>query len=271
MTRRLPVDGYEGFHKLQEIIASYEVRFNNLEITIHNKEGYPAAFSGGTWAMAAPEILDDLRRYGFNLLNTANNHSGDYSHGGLLATISHLRERSMLFAGTGANLAEASAPVYLETSSARVALIGVCSTFHASDAAGNQSPELPGRPGLNPLRFQKIFHVEEPYYRVLREIAEKTQMNADKELTIKNGYAQPLPEGRLYFGGLSFQLDKETMQRTEPLLRDMARIISSIQEARRQADYVLVSVHSHEFAGRSVVNPADFLRTFAHACIDAGE
>ena len=87
MTRRLPENGYEGFDELVEVIKAHDVRFNNLEITIHNKEGYPSAFSGGTWAMAEPEILDDLQRYGFNLYNTANNHSLDYSHGGLLATI----------------------------------------------------------------------------------------------------------------------------------------------------------------------------------------
>ena len=74
--------------------------------------------------MADPEMLDSMRSYGFNLYNTANNHSCDYSHGGVLATIDHLRERSMIFAGTGKNLADASRPCYLETRQARVALIG---------------------------------------------------------------------------------------------------------------------------------------------------
>lgn len=270
ITRRLPVGGYTGFREIKEVIAAHEVRFNNLEITIHNKEGYPAAFSGGTWAMAEPGILDDLKQFGFNLYNTANNHSGDYSHGGLLATIRHLRERDMLYAGTGENLAAASAPAYLETSCARVAMLGVCATFHDSDAAGNQGPALQGRPGLNPLRYQKTFHVEPRYYETLREIARKTEMNASMELTVQNGYARLLPEGKLYFGGMNFCLSDENALYTEPLQTDMERITAHIREARRQADYVLVSVHSHEFSGRSVVNPAQFLRTFAHTCIDAG-
>ena len=95
MTRRLPEGGYPGFAEIQEIIGRHDVRFNNLEITIHNQEGYPAVVSGGTWAMAEPEILDDLKKYGFNLYNTANNHSGDYSAGGVLATCKYLRERGM--------------------------------------------------------------------------------------------------------------------------------------------------------------------------------
>ena len=104
ITRRLPENGYEGFEPLRKIISRYDVRFNNLEITTHYQEGVPAAFSGGTWAMAEPEILDDLKRFGFNVFNTANNHALDYSHGGLLATIRHLRERDIPFAGTGRHM-----------------------------------------------------------------------------------------------------------------------------------------------------------------------
>ena len=99
ITRRLPTEGYVGFSEIKECICQHNVKFTNLEMTFHNHEGYPAAFSGGTWAMAEPEILDDIKTYGFNLFNTANNHSHDYSHGGILATIEHLKERQMLFAG----------------------------------------------------------------------------------------------------------------------------------------------------------------------------
>ena len=52
-----------------------------------------------------------------------------------------------------------------------------------------------------------------------------------------------------------------------------------IRDARRQADWVIVSFHSHEFGGRSVLSaetradleePAEFAREFARAAIDAG-
>lgn len=270
MTRRLPENGYEGFDRLRDIISSYDIRFNNLEITTHDQEGPPSAFSGGTWAMAEPEILDDLKKYGFNVFNTANNHSMDYSHEGLLATIRHLKERDMKFAGTGKNMADASAPAYIEAPEARVAMIGVCSTFHDSDQAGNQSIELRGRPGLNGLRFQKTFSVERKYYDILKEVAEKTRMNAMLEKNIQNGYARPTPVGKLYFDGLQFALDTENAMHTSPEPKDMARICAAIQEARRQADCVLVSIHSHEFAGTEPTEPAEFLRQFAHDCIDAG-
>ena len=80
ITRRFPEGGYEGFEQVRDVISQYDVKFSNLEMTFHNEEGYPAAFSGGTWAMADPRTLDDMRSFGFNLFNTANNHSCDYSH-----------------------------------------------------------------------------------------------------------------------------------------------------------------------------------------------
>ena len=44
----------------------------------------------------------------------------------------------------------------------------------------------------------------------------------------------------------------------------------NIRKAKNQADYVLVSIHSHEFDGRDDIPPAEFLKTFAYRCIDAG-
>ena len=95
-------------------------------------------------------------------------------------------------------------------------------------------------------------------------------MNAILERNILNGYNRPIPDGMLYFDGLHFVLDTENTMHTSPDPRDMARICGAVQEARRQADDVLISVHSHEFAGTNPAEPAEFLRQFAHDCIDAG-
>jgi poly-gamma-glutamate synthesis protein (capsule biosynthesis protein) len=270
ITRRLPEGGYEGFEELSRLIKRHQVRFSNLEITIHDHEGYPSAFSGGTWAMAQPDILDDLNLYGFNIYNTANNHSLDYSHGGLLATIDNLKKRGLPFAGTGHNLASASASAYVETDCARVSLIAACSSFHESGAAGNQRLDMQGRPGLNPLRFKTTYHVQKDYFDTLQTVADLTKMNAEQVKAIKNGYAPPLPEGRLNFGGLSFLCDTVNELRTDPLQKDMDRIAANIAEARRQSDYVLVSIHAHESLHGDSARPAEFLETFSRACIDAG-
>lgn len=49
ITRRFPEGGYEGFEAVRDCIMQHDVKFSNLEMTFHDHEGYPAAFSGGTW------------------------------------------------------------------------------------------------------------------------------------------------------------------------------------------------------------------------------
>ncbi|MBY7144416.1 CapA family protein [Virgibacillus sp. NKC19-3] len=50
----------------------------------------------------------------------------------------------------------------------------------------------------------------------------------------------------------------------------MKRILAAIAEAKRQADFVLVSIHSHEMAGEELEKPADFLKDFSRRCINGG-
>ena len=168
ITRHISEDGYDGFEKLRKLIRDHDVKFANLEMTFHRCEGSPAAASGGTWAMTDPSMLDDMRRFGFNLYNTANNHSGDFGEGGVTATIRHLEERGMIFAGTGRTLEDAFRAAYLETRHGRVALIGVTSSLDPAAIAGSQGVDMPGRPGLNPLRFRTIHHVNARHFEMGR-------------------------------------------------------------------------------------------------------
>jgi poly-gamma-glutamate capsule biosynthesis protein CapA/YwtB (metallophosphatase superfamily) len=132
ITRRHPGESMESFQEVAAVIKQAEVRFNNLEVTTHRLEGFPSATSGGTWAMADPDVLIDLKKYGFNVLAWANNHTLDYSYGGLEATQKYVEQYGFINAGVGQNMAEASAPKYLECPSGRVAIIAACSTVHES-------------------------------------------------------------------------------------------------------------------------------------------
>lgn len=271
ITRRFPRDGFEGFEEVRDCIEMHDVKFTNLEMTFHNKEGYPAAVSGGTWAMMEPGALDDVKTLGFNLYNTANNHSGDYSEGGVLATIRNMEERDMVFSGTGRNLAEASKACYLETKKSRVALISVASSFSPASRAGGQSEELWGRPGLSPLRFTKYCHVNKEHFAMAQKLADLSYINADKLYSIRTGYLNPFPEGMIPFGDeVMFVLDEEEKVTSEPDERDMKRIEAEIDEARKQADVVLVSFHGHEYDLEDTTVPSMFLETFSRRCIDAG-
>jgi len=269
ITRRLPAGGYEGFRRLQQCVEKHDVRFLNLESTFHDYEGYPAVESGGTWAMSDPNVLDDMKTYGFNLFNTANNHSGDYGEGGVLATIRNLRQRGMIFSGTGKDLAWASRPCYLETTHARVALIS-CSVTNRSDRAGAQSADMIGRPGLNPLRYSQIYHLDPEHFAMAETVARVSGVNAQQEKSVRNGYSMPPKEGTLSIGKTSFRRDDRCFVESFPNEKDMLRIEGEIREARRQADIVLVSIHNHVLDGSDNTEPPELLKIFSHRCIDAG-
>ena len=270
VTRRLPREGYEGFGPLKELIESHDVKFLNLESTFHDNVCSPAAESGGTWAMSDPRTLDDMMEYGFNLFNTANNHSGDFGIEGVLETVRHLKQRDMIFSGTGKDLGEASKPCYLEVKGTRVALISCCSSMSNSFRAGAQTGDMRGRPGLNPMRYTKIYHLDKEHFEMAQKVASASGINAAMEKSVRNGYSLPPKEGTLSFGGNSFVQDDRCWVESLPNQQDLKRITDEIVEAKRQADVVLVSIHSHVLDGADNTQPALFLETFAKACIDAG-
>lgn len=270
ITRRIPDGGYEGFKEIKDLISGHDVKFSNLEMTFHNMEGTPAAESGGTWAMTVPECLDDMASYGFNLFTTANNHSGDYGEGGIMATIRHLRERNMVFSGTGSNLDEAARACYLETRKGRIGLVSASSTFGTASMAGGQSGQVPGRPGLNPLRFKTVYHVTQEYYEMVQKLSELTYVNAYMDYGVKIGYVTPYPEGTARFDTHTFILDNKNYIKSAPLERDMIRLEEEIREACRQADVVLVSIHSHETCKDDFSVPPEYLEIAARRCIEAG-
>ena len=270
ITRRLPEGGYGGFDKLQKLIKSHDVRFLNLESTFHNCEGYPAAESGGTWAMSDPRTLDDIKKMGFNLFTTANNHTGDFGEGGILATIRHLKERDMVFSGTGRNLGEASKPCYLETKHNRVALISCNAGNRKGHAAGDQTRNLPGRPGLNPVWVQEVYHVDKEHFEMVKELAQVSTVNREAEKSIRNGYGIPFPEDVMPLGSARFKLDDHCWVENVPAEKDMLRIEAEIREAKLQADTVLVSIHSHYIDSYDNTKAPQFLEIFCRRCIDAG-
>ncbi|MDO4487532.1 MAG: CapA family protein [Eubacteriales bacterium] len=261
---------YEGFNDLRDFIGQGDFRFLNLETTVHNFETYGAALSGGSWFCTEPEVVNDMHKYNFNILTTANNHSHDYGIEGLLLTLKYVKECGFPCAGTGKTLADASGPVYLDTPSGRYALIAGCSSFTADMMAGEQTRLMEGRPGINGITCKTLYQVTEEEFSQLEKIAEGTAINGADDIIRKEGYLPPLPEGRFVFGGLEFEKAEKTGKRTYPLARDMERTVKAIEEARFFADYVIISIHSHQIKNILKEEPSEFLEIFSRACIDAG-
>ena len=105
LSRRLAVFDEREYLAGVELNRRADVAFTNLETVVrHPHEGYPAP-TRGTPMTTPPALLEDLKWMGFNLVSTANNHAGDYGTDGALATVRHLRNAGLAFAGSGANLA----------------------------------------------------------------------------------------------------------------------------------------------------------------------
>ena len=266
----------DGFADVSGFLRKADVRYINLETTLHRGEFYANQFSGGSYLRADPETLEDVKAYGFNMLSFANNHSMDFDRGGLLATMQAVDAAGMVNAGAGANLDEAAAPAYLETPNGRAALISVVSTMGTplsgsySAMAGKQSRRYQGRPGVNGLRIDEYLQVTASDLEMIRRISNLSRINAQKDIERAEGYFPPLPEGTAVLKDLQFKLGDTVRYVTHPNEEDMQRVEKAIYEPQMQSDYILVSVHSHEISGDKKENPADFLKEFAHRCIDAG-
>ncbi len=270
ITRRI-CDTSPQFTELASLISNADVRFTNLEVTVHKNEGIPNAFSGGTWAFTTPEVLKDLKSsFGFNLVSIANNHVLDYSYPGLLATKSYLEANDIVSAGAGRNLSEASEPKYLDTSKSRVSLIAVTSTFHESWVAGQQRADMIGRPGVNPLRVETQHVIDSEKFMHLKKIAETSYVNGYYTQALKDGYINDENSDIFRFGRLVFKEGSNEGKYTNVKKTEMDRILTRVKEATKQSDYVLISVHSHEMKRDKLEEPANFVEEFARKCVDAG-
>ncbi len=262
---------YKGFSELGDFIRQGDARFFNLETTLnHEGETCASQFSGGTYIHTNPEVLDDIKGYGFNMTSFNNNHVLDFSYGGLEKTLEAVNKSGLVHAGVGHNLAEASAPRYLETPNGRVALIAVNSTFDAPMMAGEQSPRVPGRPGINGLRVSSRVELPKEDLEIIKRIAKETNINASREIVRKEGYYAELADNEAEFGPLKFTEGEKARYIMEVNPADIARVDKAIYEAQLQADYIMISVHSHQLSGDAKENPSDFLQDFAHHCIDMG-
>lgn len=271
ISRRIPknVSGRDIISQIRAFFKGHDCIFGNLEVPVLKKdEGYPSLFPGGSYGMASPGCLHDLKELGFNLFNAATNHAMDYEHNGLLKTLEYLGNEDIPVAGIGRNLSEASAPVFCECEGGRVALLGVTSSFHDSHAAGPQNQDMIGRPGVAPLRHKAIYELTSSDYESLRRIAQETGINAYQDSGIKLGYV--VASENFKFGTFEFKKGEKSACHTYPQQEDLERTLCSIRDARIQADIVMVSIHSHQVNPKNRKHNAEFVELFAKKCIDEG-
>ncbi len=140
--------GWQGLSEFRRLLRASDAVFTDLETVI------AGPLAGQSTRPADSEVLhvgdasviDCLRAIGVNIVATSNNHAWDLDTGGILSTIDALRGRDMAFAGTGRDLAEASAPGVLR-GRAKVALVAA-----AAGAIRDGAAATAARAGVNELR-----------------------------------------------------------------------------------------------------------------------
>ena len=186
------------------------------------------------------------------MVGCANNHAFDYGEGGVLATIRHLDAAGIAHAGSGANLAEARMPGYLDTRGGRVAILATTATFRPWNRAGAQRPDLRGRPGINPFGFKNTYTVDGEAFdqlkRMSRELGfeQKRARQRQHFFSEQRGAAPSATRSsrcstRRFVRGNGFKVTSEGDK------ADIDDNLRWIREARRQADWVVVHFHSHEY------------------------
>ena len=285
LTRKLSSFTEERYQALVSLLRGADACFSNLETTVRSwDEGSPAIsrMGRGTFMTTEPWLVEEMRWLGINLLSCANNHAFEFGEEGVLATMRHLDKGGIAHAGTGRNLGESRAPGYLDTPNGRVALIAANATSTRSlisapwGKAGSQRFDHKGRPGVNPLGFDTTYMVDPKAFEDLSRIERELGFDPEKERERRAGESQEKTidvRGNRFVAGEGFSL------RTRIDSRDLEDNLKWIRDARRQADWVVVSLHWHEFGGESLrkaqsvmdcVEPADFITAFARAAIDAG-
>ncbi len=260
-----------NFLALVDLLREADAAFTNLEMQVHGFEPAPAAASGGIWTAADPDLLDDLQWAGITMVSCANNHCYDYGEGGLMTTLLNLERSGLAFSGIGRNLSDARAPVYVECPAGRVALLSCTSTFDPASPAGEQRHDLHGRPGVSALRWSAEHVVDSRAFEELRRLDEALGFAERRARQAEMGFGggggdQP---DKLRTLGHAFTRGDGFAVRTSPNERDMESILRWVREARRQADWVFMSIHTHEF-GATEEDAAEFVETFARRCVDEG-
>ena len=145
----LRVTAPEKFRALVSAFAGRDAVFTDLETVLDTGVGAKTRDSQFFHA-APPAVLDCLRDWHFNLLALSNNHAFDLGAPGILATIAEVDRRDFVRAGTGADLATASAPAILTTPRGKVALVAFASGKIADGGAATAD-----RAGVNEVRLDE--------------------------------------------------------------------------------------------------------------------
>lgn len=262
--------------KIISTIQAADVAFTNAEFCTPAATTPPAAGRGYVTAVKENR-LDELQNIGFNLINFANNHTGDFGVRGILDTIEAAEKRNIDPIGIGRSLDEAHLPHFYDTAAGRVAVIAAATTRSEVFLASNAGNGVPSRAGLNPLRWDQTYVVTQSAFEQLKRLNENLGLVESIKTGTKIERWSPLPADEMYLGSvyqekLHLKLGKNYQVQTAVNKQDLASIIQQIRDAKNRAHFVIFSLHTHEGVNENwyADQPAEFIKKAAHQAIAAG-
>ncbi len=138
-------EGAEGwgalFSGVSDVFKGADFGFVNLETPVaptHSHGSKPFLFD------APLDLLDALKANGIKMVSFANNHVMDQGWAGFAETRDHLREKGLLFVGSGDTAQQAWQPVIVEANGIKVGWLGMTRWLN-----GNRNPEKDDQPHVN--------------------------------------------------------------------------------------------------------------------------
>jgi poly-gamma-glutamate capsule biosynthesis protein CapA/YwtB (metallophosphatase superfamily) len=157
---------WPGAADFATLFSGADACFTDLETSIRGPNGGAVTRDPALLHLADPTAIDSLQTLHIDLLATANNHAFDVGTGGILDTISALHARGAVFAGTGNDLAAASAPGVVRSPKGTTALVAFATGKIREGGAATSS-----RAGVNEVRRDPSGELnEEDVARVIASI-----------------------------------------------------------------------------------------------------
>lgn len=261
----------QGLRNVVDILQRADVTYGNMETSIldlRHFNGYPYAGPGDVTLLATPGVAKDLALMGFDIVSRANNHALDWGVEGMRETSRWLESAGIAYAGVGENLGMARAAGYFDSAKGRVGLVSMASTFTPDTDALAAREAAPARPGINALNLKRTVVVSREQMNEVVRLqhmlypAEKDSGPPDEVSLL----------GNKFVAGKNFGYEY-AMDATE-----LSGILRGVRQGKQHADFLIVSIHSHEPAASAKSEPlndfedvpAGFLQELAHQAVDSG-
>ena len=129
------------FSDVSDVFEKADFGFVNMETPVapaHSHGSKPFMFD------APIALLDGLKANGIKIVSFANNHVMDQGWAGFIETREHLREKGLLFAGSGDTVQQQWQPVITEANGIKVGWLGMTRWLN-----GNRNPDNSDQPHVN--------------------------------------------------------------------------------------------------------------------------